>query len=421
MGLFEKLFPQKTAEAAVYTYFKTLGGYTPVYTSFEGGVYEMALTRACIHTFATHVSKLKPIVTGPGSGRLERALQFQPNPWMDTKKYLYRLGTIYMTENTAFIVPVYSDEQMLRTEGFYPILPSQAEIVERGGGQYVRFRFPTGQVGVLELEYTGILTQFQYRSDFFGEGNGALWPTMELLNAQNQSILNGVKASASVRFLARLVNVLKPETMKEERDRLVQDNLTAGNSGGVMIFDSKYADIKQIDSKPYIVDDKQAAQIRESVFDYYGMSDAILQNKYTSDQWSAYYEGKIEPFAIELGLVHTNMTFTPAEVARGKEIAFSVNRLQHMTMDDKLETVTQLFDRGMMNMDEGREVFQLPALNTEESRKYYIRRDYAEVNALGKEPQGKTEVSGDAGVQGPGVPGNEPAPAPGGGGEAAGE
>ena len=48
MGLFEKLFPKKTAEAAVYTYFKTLGGYAPVYTSFEGGVYEMALTRACI-------------------------------------------------------------------------------------------------------------------------------------------------------------------------------------------------------------------------------------------------------------------------------------------------------------------------------------------------------------------------------------
>ena len=408
MGLFEKLFPKKTAEAAVYTYFKTLGGYAPVYTSFEGGVYEMALTRACIHTFATHVSKLRPVVMGPNGRRMERMLQFQPNPWMDTKKYLYRLATIYKTENTAFIVPVCEDPEQLRLSGFYPILPSQAEIVERSGVPYVRFRFPTGDVGVMELDYTGILTQFQYRSDFFGERNGALRPTMELIHAQNQSIINGVKASASVRFLARLANVLKPETMKEERDRLVQDNLTSGNSGGVMIFDSKYADIKQIDSKPYIVDDKQAAQIRESVFDYFGMSEAILQNKYTSDQWSAYYEGQIEPFAIELGLVHTNMAYTEAEVNRGKEIAFSVNRLQHMTMSDKLETVTQLFDRGMMNMDEGREVFQLPALNTAESKKYYIRRDYAEVNVVGQEPPAaeKTEVNENAGVQGSGVPGN---------------
>ena len=413
MGLFEKLFPKKSAEREVYTFFKLLGGYTPVYTSFDGGVYEMALTRACIHTFATHVSKLKPVVAGPGARSLERALQFQPNPWMDTKKYLYRMATIYKTENTAFIVPVYRDELMLRLDGFYPILPSQAEIVEGAGGQYVRFRFPTGQVGVMELDRVGILTQFQYKSDFFGEQNGALRPTMELLNAQNQSIINGVKASVSVRFLARLANVLKPETLREERDRLVKDNLSADNQGGVMIFDSKYADIKQIDSKPYIVDDKQSAQIRESVFDYFGMSEAILQNKYTPDEWSAYYEGQVEPFAIELGLVHTNMVYDRAQIARGSEIAFSVNRLQYMTMGDKLETVTQLFDRGMINMDEGREVFQLPALNTPEAKKYYIRRDYAEVDVLGQEPPAteKMEVNPNAGVQRPGIQGNEPAPA----------
>ena len=139
--------------------------------------------------------------------------------------------------------------------------------------------------------------------------------------------------------------------------------------------------------------------------------------------WSAYYEGQVEPFAIEAGLVHTNMAYTPAEVARGKEIDFSVNRLQHMTMTDKLETVTQLFDRGMMNMDEGREVFQLPALDTPESRKYYIRRDYAEVNVLGNEPPAveKTEVDDGAGLQGSGVSGHEPAPAAPSGGEAAGQ
>ena len=157
-----------------------------------------------------------------------------------------------------------------------------------------------------------------------------------------------------------------------------------------------------------MVDDKQAAAIRESVFDYFGMSAAILHNDYTSDEWSAYYEGKIEPFAIEAGLVHTNMTFSQAEISRGKEIRFTVNRLQHMTMADKLSTVTQLFDRGMMNMDEGREVFQLPALDTEDSRRYYIRRDYAEVNALNQQ-NGVEGSEGNAGKDGPGVPGHAPA------------
>ena len=406
MGLLEKIFPKQMAEAQVYTYFRTLGGYSPVYTSFDGGVYEMALTRACIHTFANHVSKLKPVVQGPNAGRLSRLLEYQPNPWMDTKKYLYRLATIYKAENNAFIAPLYDDELHRRIVGYFPVLASQAAIVEKSGGQYIRYHFPTG-VGVTPLGETGMLTQMQYRDDFFGDQNQVLRPTMEAMNAQNQSIVNGVRASGSVRFLAKLAQVLKPEALNSERDRLVKDNLGSDN-GGVMIFDAKYADITPIESKPYVVDDKQAASIRESVFDYFGMSDAILQNKYTSDQWSAYYEGQIEPFAIEMSLVHTNMTYSAEEIARGKQIIFSVNRLQHMTMSDKLSTVTQLFDRGMMNMDEGREVFQLPALDTEDSRRYYIRRDYAEVNALNQQ-NGVKEDGGNAGEDGSGIQGNAPA------------
>lgn len=74
MGLFEKLFPRKTSEAAVYTYFKTLGGYTPVYTSFDGGVYEMALTRACIHTFANQ----EYFSYNTSAGNQERGYRYGP-------------------------------------------------------------------------------------------------------------------------------------------------------------------------------------------------------------------------------------------------------------------------------------------------------------------------------------------------------
>ena len=35
-------------------YFELLDGYTPVFTTYEGGVYEMELTRACVQAFALH-------------------------------------------------------------------------------------------------------------------------------------------------------------------------------------------------------------------------------------------------------------------------------------------------------------------------------------------------------------------------------
>lgn len=383
MGLFDKLFNKKESEQQVSTYFKTLNSYNPVYTSFEGGVYEMALTRACIHTFANHVSKLKPVVNGAANKMLNQRMQYKPNPYMDTKKYLYRLATIYKAQNNAFIIPIFSDNTLEKVSGFYPVLPSQTSIMQHAGIPYLKYQFSVGETAAIELSKAGILNQYQYRDDFWGESNSVMRPTLELLNAQNQSIINGVKASANIRFLAKISQVLKPADLDAERKRLVESNLGSDNANGVMLFDAKYDDIKQITSQPYVVDDKQSALIRESVFDFFGMNENILQNKFNSDEWSAYYEGQLEPFAIELSLVHTNMAFDERELAFGNEILFTVNRLQYLSPSDKLQVATQLFDRGMLNANDGREIFQMESVKNGD--KYYIRREYAEINALNKE------------------------------------
>ena len=124
-------------------------------------------------------------------------------------------------------------------------------------------------------------------------------------------------------------------------------------------------------------------QIQENVFNYFGTNENILQNNFTSDQWSAYYEGKLEPFAIELGLVHTNMLFNNHMIAYGNEVMFSANRLQYMSTNEKLTFATQLFDRGIITTNDAREVFNMSKLEGGDT--YYIRKEYAEVNKLGED------------------------------------
>ena len=105
-----------------------------------------------------------------------------------------------------------------------------------------------------------------------------------------------------------------------------------------------------------------------------------MQNNYTSDEWNAYYEGKIEPFAIEASLVHTNMTFSEREIACGNQIMFTANRLQYLTNTEKLNTVTQLFDRGFMTHNQGLEIFNMSPVENGDKR--YIRKEYIETNNL---------------------------------------
>lgn len=370
-----------------------LNGYTPVFTNAPESVYEMEITRAAIHSFATFCSKLNPEITGSAKKHLERTLQFRPNPFQDTTKFLYRLATILAVNNTAFIVPL--EDEFGGIAGYYPLLPQNCEVLEVGGAPFLRYTFSNGQRAAIEFDRVGILTQFQYSDDFFGEDNRALRPTMQLIHANNQGIINGVKNSASIRFLARIANMLSPEDIKKERERFTEDNLSADNQSGMIIYDQKFADVKQVDSKPFTVNAVQMGQINENVFNYFGTSAGIIQNKYTEDEWNAYYEGKIEPFALQLSLVMSNMTFTPREIAHGNAIVFTANRLQYASNQTKLNISTQLFDRGLLNRNGVMDIWNMA--HVEGGEKYYIRKEYTEVSQLGK------EANTNAGNEGSGI------------------
>ena len=374
MGLFDSIRKKEKIESKVQNYFQTLSAYTPTFTTFEGSIYEMELTRAAIHSFATHCSKLKPEVNGSGNQAFERMLQYKPNPLMDTKKYLYRLATTYAVDNTAIIAPLF-DPSYEKIVGFYPLAMPKVRIIDVEGVKYIRYEFEPGNFGVFRLDQAGIMNQFQYKNELFGESNACLNPTMELIHTNNQGIIEGVKSSATLRFLAKIAQTLKPADLEAERERFVQSNFNSANAGGVMLIDAKYEDVKQLQTNQFTVDSQQMAQIKENVFNYFGTNDKILQNKFTSEEWGAYYEGKIEPWAIEASLVHTNMKFNLHEVAYGNSIMFTANRLQYASNAEKLNIVTQLFDRGFLTHNQGLEVFNMPGIG-EAGDQRYIRKEY---------------------------------------------
>ena len=196
--------------------------------------------------------------------------------------------------------------------------------------------------------------------------------------------------------MAKLAQALKQKDIEEERKSFRENNLSAQNNGGVLLFDQKYEEVKQIDSKPFVVNPIQMSQIKENVFNYFGTNEAILQNKFKSDEWSAYYEGKIEPFAIEMSLVHTNMTFSEREVAFGNQIMFTANRLQYMSNSEKLNTVTQLFDRGFLTHNQGLEIFNMSPVEGGDKR--YIRKEYALTDNYSEGGNSDATVEGE-GVQ----------------------
>jgi hypothetical protein len=381
MGLFEKIFRPREAQVGeqASTYFKTLSAYTPAFTTRQGSIYEMDLTRACIHAIATHCSKLKPEVIGSARPALKGVLAVAANEYMNTAQFLYRLRTILEADTTAFIIPLTDPTGNIVT-GYWPMLSSICSVVEFESKPWLRYQFPDGKKAAIEFSRVGVLTKYQYTDDFFGGGNAPLNSILDVLDMQDQAMQDAILQSANIRFLARLSQTLRPEDITKERDRFAADNLSADNKSGVMMFDAKYADVKQIEAKPWLIDAEQMVLIKDNVFSYFGVNENILQNSFDENEWNAFYEGCIEPFALAVSLEMTRMTFTQREIATRNAIMFSSNRLQYAANTTKVSVVTQLVDRGLMSNFQAAETFNLPAPPGEE--RWVIRGEYIDIASL---------------------------------------
>ena len=371
MGLFDFLWKKKPEPKGNMESFKMLNGNTPNFTKWGGNIYESEIVRAAIHARATHISKLKVETFGAARPALQNKLAHGPNKLQTWSQFLYRLSTILDIHNTAFICPVWDEYGEI--SGIYSPLPNRCEIVQYNAVPYLRYEFGDGKRAAVELEYCGILTKFQYKSDFFGETNAAMYPTMDLIHIQNQGIQEGVKNAATYRFMARLSNFLNDDDLALERKRFSEKNFSK-DGGGLLLFPNTYSDIKQIDVKPWVVDADQMKQIKDEVFDYYGVNDDILQNKYSPETWSAFYEAVIEAFAIQFSEVMTRMLFTFREQSQGNRVTATANRLQYMSNKDKLDVSSQMLDRGIMSINDIREIWNLPPVEGGDQR--IIRGEY---------------------------------------------
>ena len=372
MGLFDAIFGRKRVDPQGVAY-QTLTAYQPVFRTWGGQIYESELVRAAIDAKARHAAKLQYSMTGTARMKLYTATKSAPNPWMTWSQFTERCSNIYEVQNNLFIVPILDDTG--EVAGFFPVLPSECEVVDIGGDPFLKFTFLRGQKKSIRLQRVGMVVKHQLRDDFFGEKNTALNSTMELVNMVNQGIAEGVKNSATFRFMAQLTSKSFDEDLRKERERFDKNNFQNG-SGGLLLFGNQFTNIQQIKQEGYKVDAEQSKLIKENVLDYFGVSEAVLQNRANGDELDAFFNGCIEVFAIKLSEALTRMTFTQREINGGNAIKFTANRLQYMSVGSKISMAQQLGDRGILTIDEIRELFNYDPLPDGTGQHVPIRGEY---------------------------------------------
>lgn len=382
MGLIEKIF-KKDRESekalAVHTVFTELNGYRPVFHSWRGKLYESELVRAAIDAKARHASKLMPTFSGSARQGLVNKMKHAPNEWQTWSQFFYRAMTILESKTTCFLVPVF-DADLIIT-GYYTVLPDRCTVKEYNGEPWLVYHFRDGKDAAVEMRLCTILTRYQMEQDFFGEGNGPLDETMTLIEYDRQAIKNAIEQTSSYTIMAQVDNYTDPDDLKRERERFTKKNLKKeATNEGILLFPNTYKNVKDIKLDPYTIDPEEAKDIRENVFRYFGVNDKVLMNSATGDELDAFFNGAIEPFAIQLSQGLSKTLYSLKERSNGNKFVANANQLQYMNPSAKVQMAQQLLDRGVMSINEARALFNYPAVPDGDVRS--IRGEYKNADDL---------------------------------------
>lgn len=374
MGMFSFIFGNKEpkVEKQTLSRLQVLNGFIPEFRVISNYTYDSKVARECIDRIATHCAKLVPkhiknTISTQVNGEINRLLSTQPNPIMNTFDFIYKTISMLYTNSNAFVY-IAKDERGFIT-GFYPVLASNYELLQdQNNVFYIQFNFMNGNVYTLPYLELIHLRLFYNDDDFFGSSNRILITDLETSQVASEGIKNAIKTSNNLKGILKYQGLLKPSDIKKSKEDFVKDFLSMNNKSGIAALDGK-AEFQEVNLNPIALDKDQLEQVNYNIFDYFGISESVVRNKYTSEEWNAFYEGVIEPRAIQMSYAFTNKIFTDKAIRDGNKIVFTTNRLQYASLNNKITLLKEAGALGLLTKDEAREIIDLHPLGGTEGSK----------------------------------------------------
>ncbi|MEY8256388.1 phage portal protein [Erysipelotrichaceae bacterium 66-17] len=345
----------------------------------QAQLYDMYLARSHIHRIATEISKAEPQLA-IANKRIEYYAAKYPNPYQSISQFLYQLATILLTDNNAFIIPIFDRNGII--EGLWPASAKDVTIVQIENQLWLQMDFPDGKSMAVEYDRCAHLKNMQYRNPLGGETNDPFKRMGHLYDRNLDRSLASVNDSA-LQWMGRLNATLATEEDIAEQQKIFNKANFKKNRSGIMVYDSRFDKVEQVKRVFNLLSADDIKTMQSAAHDYWGVSESIMQNRYSEAEWYAFYQSKIQPILIQIAQGLTKVVYTRNQIINGNEI--SLDRLQYSSVKDRIEVAFGTYDRGMTTMDDSLDILNLPPLPNGEGQKRYIRGEYYQEGANGKQ------------------------------------
>ena len=349
-----------------------LSGYNATYTDISDNIKDNIIAKQCINAIATHCAKMMPKHykrNGQLKTEISRDINYivscKPNPYMTVYQFLYKVVSLWLSQNNEFIYQDIDKNGYLR--GLYPLNPLFCTLVEYENEIWLKFQFINGNIYYVKYSRIIHLRDYYIDHDFYGDSNEILMSAIETQTVVDDGIKNAIKISTSLRGIIKAQNaMLKNKDVQGMRDEFVNDLLKS--TTGIAGLDARM-DFKEIDINPVLLNKEQLEMVNGNIYGYFMISPKIIKSEYSADEWNAFYESVLEPRAIQMGQTFTNAIFGNKAIKDGHCIEFSVNRIKYAKTDTKISLIKEAGSLGLLTVDEGREILDLPAIGGEEGKK----------------------------------------------------
>ena len=388
--------------------------YAPIFAfrgEYQGSsdLYESDVIGSIANCIASNLGKLTPqVIRRDAAGHtikddyLAKLLSLRWSPEITPFDGLYKMGSDLVYKSNAFAVIFYNAD-FTRVQSIVPVTVKSFRIWEEENNIFFRFVWDyNGEEYTLPYQSVIHLKARYDRKRFIGTSpESQLKTTLELLDTTGESLRNAVNNSANLKGYLKYNNFADDDELKQKVREFQEAYMSAANDGGIAGLDNSM-EFHEITQHTNAIPVTQSAFLRENLYRYYNVNEKILNSTYNESEWNAFYEAVIEPIALQLSLEFTYKLLSERERGFGNKIIFTANRLQYATLQTRVNLGSQLFDRGIITINEYRELMYYAPIEDGDVRMVslnYVKADEQSIYQIGEDAaagSGEDPAAGDA-------------------------
>lgn len=374
MGLFD-FFKKKKVEYNNYNQVVGLGYYPPIFSQFGSNIYASDVVQQAIRCIVQEMKKLEPrhvlkknsLYTVPVSDSIQVALE-NPNPLMSTTDFIEKIIWQLFFNYNSFIFPVWQGEKLI---ALYPIQPVNVDFIQdKSENLFVKLTFANDYESIIRYEDV-IHIRYNYSVSEFMGGNEAGQPdhkalleSLELNKTLLEGVAKGLKSSFAIngviKYNSFIDNGKTDEAIKDLTERLNK------NENGFLPLDMK-GEFIPFNRQIQLVDEATLKFIDEKILRHFGVSIPILTGDYTKEQYEAFFQKTIEPLIVTLNQSFTKAIFSKRKsFGFGHKIIFYHDKLDFMSMNEKIQWLTLASNVGAITINEMRSIIGYAPYEDEE-------------------------------------------------------